>query len=500
MTAPAAPDDWQRLDPRILLIDPVKAFRQFVIPAAAAVIGIGTQQPRWLLLATPVIILGLLLAGTVPWLTTWFRIAEGQLVVRRGLLNKRRLTAPLDRIRTVDLEASLLHRLLGLERVQVGTGVDDSRIELDALSSEQAGELRRFLLARSAVADVPPPVEDADGAVASTPTARPRAAAATELARIDYAWLRFAPFSLTRLVIVAATLGALSQFADDLPVFNPETGRAVLDWLGRHSLLLLVPVLLLGFLVAWVCVAVAGYAMQWWDMRLVRERENLHLTRGLFTTNSTTMEEARVRGIELGEPILLRMVSGAELKVLATGLEANLPHVLPPCPTGVATRVGGEILGTTAPLTVGMTAHGPAARRRCHVRNQWATVLVACGLVAALVWLDWPWWSVLALLPVAALGAGAAELEYRHLGHALTHDHLVAGSGGLTRLRTVLERDGVIGWVVSQTWFQRRQGLATLIATTAAGAEKVTISDVPLPVAVAFADRSTPGVLADFLA
>lgn len=500
MTPPVAPGDWQRLDPKILLIDPVKAFRQFVIPAAAAVIGIGTQQPRWLLLATPVIILGLLLAGTVPWLTTRFRIADGQLVVRRGLLNKRRLTAPLDRIRTVDLEASLLHRLLSLERVQVGTGVDDSRIELDALSSSQAGELRRFLLARSAVADVPL-AEGAAHDQPGTPAAPSPAPAATELARIDYAWLRFAPFSLARLVIVAATLGALSQFADDLPIFNADNGRALLDWFDAHSLVLLVPLLLLGFVVAWVLIAVAGYAMQWWDMRLVREQGNLQLTRGLFTTNSTTMEEARIRGVELVEPILLRQAHGAELKVLATGLEQNMPPVLPPCPTAVAVRVGDEVLGTHEPMLVPMSAHGPAARRRCHVRNQWATLLLACGLVVALVWLAWPWWTVLAVLaPVAALGAGAAEQEYRHLGHALTNDHLVAGSGGLSRIRTVLEREGIIGWVVSQSWFQRRRGLATLVATTAAGAEKVTVADVPLDVAVALADRTTPGMLTDFLA
>ncbi|MDN5894500.1 MAG: PH domain-containing protein, partial [Nocardioides sp.] len=112
-----------------------------------------------------------------------------------------------------------------------------------------------------------------------------------------------------------------------------------------------------------------------------------------------------------------------------------------------------------------------------------------------------PWWvAAVVLLPLAALGAAVAELAYRHLGHALTSEHLVAGSGSLSRTREVLERDGVIGWVVSQSWFQRRRGLSTLIATTAAGAEKVTVLDVPLDVAVRFADRATPGMLTDFLA
>jgi putative membrane protein len=53
--------------------------------------------------------------------------------------------------------------------------------------------------------------------------------------------------------------------------------------------------------------------------------------------------------------------------------------------------------------------------------------------------------------------------------------------------------------VVTQSWWQRRIGLADLTATTAAGSERVLVRDVRLEVAVALADRATPGLLADFV-
>ena len=62
-------------------------------------------------------------------------------------------------------------------------------------------------------------------------------------------------------------------------------------------------------------------------------------------------------------------------------------------------------------------------------------------------------------------------------------------------MRTVLETDGIIGWVVNETWFQRRVGLADLVATTAAGAERVVVRDVPRERAIALADAATPDVL-----
>ena len=91
------------------------------------------------------------------------------------------------------------------------------------------------------------------------------------------------------------------------------------------------------------------------------------------------------------------------------------------------------------------------------------------GLIA-MIWIDLPVWVPLV---VAALGfslaAVVAETSYRHLGHATVGDHLVIGSGELTRVRTVLEHDGIIGWVLQQSFFQRRTGLATVVACVGAG-------------------------------
>ena len=115
-------------------------------------------------------------------------------------------------------------------------------------------------------------------------------------------------------------------------------------------------------------------------------------------------------------------------------------------------------------------------------------------------WFDLSWWWPVAVAVAAlALAAFVGESSYRHLGHHLVGDHLVAGSGALARVRTVLETDGIIGWVVQQSWWQRRIGLADLVATTAAGQERVVVLDVRLDTAVALADAATPGLLTEFV-
>lgn len=486
-----ADQPWQRLDPRKLLLDPVRVVGQFALPALVAVVGVSTTgggMPGWML---PLVVLGAVVLGAVPWLTTFYRITETQFQQRSGLLNKTTSSAPLDRVRSVDLEASLLHRVLGLAKVQVGTGVDEDRITLDAVSRERAAQLRTYLLARR------PGHEAPEGAAVPEPGPR----AEQELARVDWAWLRFAPFSLARLVLVAGGVGVLAQFAEGLPLLDDGAVDDAWDWVRGFALAVVVAVLLVGGLAAWVAISVSGYVVQWWNLRLTRGDGTLHLSTGLFTTRSISVEEARVRGVEMREPLLLRLVGGGELSVLATGTGTGVTRILPPSPREVVLRVGDDVAGTPGTLAVPLTSHGPAARRRSWVREL-AEVPFTVAAVAAATWFfDWSWWVpvVTAVLAVAGYAA-LAESSYRHLGHALTDDHLVAGGGQLTRVRTVLERDGIIGWVVVQSVFQRRAGLADLVATTAAGAEKVVLRDVPHDRALAVADTATPGMLAPFRA
>jgi putative membrane protein len=494
---PAPGEGWARLDPRKLLLDPVKAIGQAIVPVVVALVGISRSDMRFWPVVLPLVVLGPIVLGALPWLTTHYRITDTQIQVRSGVLNKRTSTAPLDRVRSVDLEASLLHRVLGLQKVQVGTGVDDDRITLDALARADAHALRTTLLRRHGSVPAAPPA-DHDATEPEAPVAA--ATPAFVLAGIDWSWLRFAPFSLARLVLLAGAVGVVAQFGDDLPIWNQETATSAWQWVTQFAVVAVALVLALGGLGLWLVVSVTGYVVQWWGFRLVREHGSLHLSSGLFTTRSITVEEARVRGVEMVEPVLLRVVGGAEMSTLATGVEDGVTQVLPPCPRDVVLGVGGAVLDEPGALTAPLVAHGPRARRRAWFR-QLRGALVVVVLAAAAWWfadLSWAWLAALSVA-LLVLGAAVGETSYRHLGHALLDRHLVAGGGTLARVRTVLETDGIIGWVVSQTWWQRRTGLADLTATTAAGTERVLVRDVRLEVAVALADRATPGMLTPFL-
>ena len=240
--SPGSPGEgWSRLSPRKLLLDPVKAIGQAVVPVVVALVGISQSDSGFGWVIFPIAVVGTARSSArcrgSPRTTA---SPTAQIQVRSGILNKNTSTAPLDRVRSVDLEASLLHRVLGLQKVQVGTGVDDDRITLDALAAADAQALRTTLLRRREAPTVRtrrPTTVDADG---EAWPGRHRVAAPVELARIDWSWLRFAPFSLGRLVLLAGALGALSQFGDNLPIWNEETARSAWDWVTQFALVAVV--------------------------------------------------------------------------------------------------------------------------------------------------------------------------------------------------------------------------------------------------------------------
>ena len=516
-------EEWHRLSPRMLLVNPVRALGSMIVPLLIAFfIGRGEGGSWWVWIAVVGGALALV-AGTVSWFITRYRVTDVQLQLRTGLFSRRVLTAPLDRVRSVDIESTPVHRVLGLTTVKVGTGVDSSRIELDGLARDQAAALRTFLLSRSGVrpgaptgqrgpepvggdAAYPSPGRVPDG---GGPEGAPTPGDGAELARIDWGWLRFAPFSLSSLVVVAGVAGVLSQVGDDVPVDEVAVAQQAWAWVLAQAVAVLVVTAVVGIVVGWVLLSTATYVLTWWNLRVVREPGgNLRVTRGLLTTHSQTIEREKVRGVRMGEPFLLRFVRGAELTAIATGIgSGGTTKVLPPAPRTVVTRVGHELLEEDGPLTTPLVGHGPRARRRIHVRAQWGSLVLAV-MAAVPTWvLDrwwftaWPdWLPVAVLLGVGAFNALLAEASWRNLGHALTPQHLVVQTGAVVRTREVLERAGVIGWVLHQSFFQRRRGLCHLTATTAAGSEQVVVPDVPLEVAVRLARRATPGMLEDVLA
>lgn len=577
---------WRRLDRRMLLIHPVRELVRYIPVLIVAVIaGTRSDNPGWSLIAL-VAIVGLAVAQ---WFTTTYRIGPDTVELRRGLLQRKTLTVPRSRIRSVDVHADLLHRLLGLVVLAIGTGQHagkEERFHLDGVSAAQVPELRALLLSGH---------PETEAGQADSPAEAP--ARGPEIGRWRPQWVRYAPLSLTGLAVIGPAVGVAAKFGVAGAVADSETVRGI----GRHSALYITAVVLAAIVVIALAVAVFDclrYLTTYFGLTVTVEGSTLRLRHGLLTTRQTDLDLSRLRGATVKEPLLLRLAGGAELEAIMTGtsprqkllpqsprpavdhtlaelLDKQLhsaplldpttattgtnaaadgttwsPSVTPvvgaaiidarrsrdagggdagaapwgsgasasdrTAPQGVSSGVGaphaevGAARGDTAaqegggaaPARIPLREHGGRARGRRYTRAV-GPVVVAAGALAVSVGVGVavPGWAWVVVVVVLVGAVGLARDRYRGLGHAVLPTAgarpawLITRHGSLERDRDCLEAPGIIGWTVRQTLFQRRAGLATVVAATAAGKKRYHVIDVPLEQAWELIEAVTPGRL-----
>ncbi|MFG6193686.1 PH domain-containing protein [Nonomuraea sp. JJY05] len=540
--------------------------------------------------------------------TTRWRLTPERLELRSGITVRQHRSIPLDRVRSVNLRADPVSRVFGLTVVKVGTGehaAEGTELVLDPLTGHEAESLRRTLLRqeeRPASGDGP-------------------------LAELRWSWIRYAPLSLWSFTGAALVLGALYKALDSFGAkrLATEAADGVWGWVTARPLVA-VPLILAVNVAVGVLGAVLLFAESWGRYRLEREPGRLRLHRGLLTTRSLTLEERRLRGVEISEPLLLRLGGGARVKTIATGLGKADEHetedvaaLTPPLPRALAwslaTKIAnspalpatatpqtdglaatpaappaavpqGDALGrvgvpsTTGPTgrtpghaapsdapwpTAGASHHGTvpgrhratggderavaaagrhgadgpgvdrqgadrqgadrqgadgqgadagglvpgalvphpvAARRRRVVRALVTVAVLAAGAGLASWLLPWQWSRVAVwAIPALALpfGMWMAVESARSLGHALGRRHLVTRQGAVVRSTIALDRRGVSGWTITESYFQRRDGLLTVSAATAAGKGHYDVVDVDRGDGLELAARAVPGLLEPFL-
>ncbi|WP_422628910.1 PH domain-containing protein, partial [Rhodococcus sp. (in: high G+C Gram-positive bacteria)] len=332
-----------RLDRRMLLIHPVQeVLRLLPVLAVSVVVGSSSGNHGWgLAVAAVLVVIGLL-----RWFTTSYRIGPAHVELRRGLIQRQVLSIPRSRIRSVDVDRRVLHRLLGLASVRIGTGQatggghDRNRFELDGIAIGAVPALREALLSAH--------LSSAHGSSgsATTGSAAPDPSH-IELARLQPSWVRYAPFSTTGLVAVAAVVGLAFQYGIGETLTESGTVRRGISWATAAGPVVAVAGAIVVLLTVASAAACVRYLLLFGNLLLTDDGHALRIGHGLLRVRHSTLDRARLRGVVLREPLALRIAGGARLDAIMTGVAAERGEsslLLPSAPAVDAHRVATAVV------------------------------------------------------------------------------------------------------------------------------------------------------------
>ena len=289
--------------------------------------------------------------AVLSWRRFSYRLAGSRLELRSGVFSRSVRTIPLERVRGVDVSQPFLHRLLGLARVEVeaAAGGDSSSAELSlpAVSLAEAERLREALLGMAFVEGDEP--EQAKPVYQATP-------GLLALGGIT---------SMRYLLAPAVVVGVVFDLAEDLPgglverTTDAARDQAPTDPVGIGALALA------GIAIV-VLAAAAGSLLVDWNFTLTDQGEQLTAVRGLLTRRVVSLDQERVRGLDVRDTPARRALQLVSVTAIAAGLRGRtggttLAPVLPAAEAAILIRT---IDPSSPDLLARLTPHPLAARSR----------------------------------------------------------------------------------------------------------------------------------------
>ena len=455
---------WRRLDPRMLVVAPGRRAR----PAAARVRGGAAHRPRGRphprLVSASAPRRSSSSSGCCAGASPSTASPPDRVELHSGWLRRQRRSVPRDRIRTVDLTARLEHRIFGLSVVKIGSATggtgEHAGLALDAVSKAEADRLRRELLDRSPVAGsatpaAAPPSDRAGPPATGRGCASPRSRSPRWPGSAS--WRARCSTSSTRRAPTPARLA----------------GDAV-ERLARTGLAAAIGLIAVTVLAAAVIGSLLLFAERWYGYRLTREPDGtLRVRRGLLTRRSLSVSERRLRGVEVVRAAAAARRARRADQGAVGGAHQGLPGrgaaaagaAGRGAPGGVGrgpSPAGGDHLraAAAAPARGPAPAAHPGARTHPRARGRRVRRRRARARPGRR-WCCCPRWR---------WSAGTAPACWATPSPAATWWPARARSCART---VALQRSGVIGWRVRQSPFQRRAGVVTVEAVTAAGARRL---------------------------
>ena len=439
-----------------------------------------SQSPSILVLVLVVLAVGavFLLTSALSWWRYTFMVREGELRVDRGVLSREALTVPLDRVQSVSIEQKFLHRFVNLVEVSLDTaGTESAEFTFDAVDRDIAVALQA-VAADYRIANPQPALVGAGQESALHPTATEQVGEREVLRHSPARLLRIA---LTRLPFSGLiVLGPLIAVGDDLIDFIPFDLPEIELELGLW-LLWAIPLALLAVAVFGVLLNVISTLLRDWNLRVTQTASGLRREAGLLSTTSVASSVSRVQSIQVRQNPLERLFGLHQVTLNNIG-EGDF--LVPGCTDdevalirdlGLDDRTGVESVDRrVSPSEIFRSTRNAA---------------ISLGIATVVLFFPIGGWALLVLsgVPITYF-LSRRSVRRRRWGidgdSVVLHDELF----GWNRHEALLRKAN--GVSISQSYFERSRGLATIQFRLAGGilTGSISIGMIPLEEAQAVRD------------
>lgn len=420
-----------------------------------------------------VLFLAVVFFSIVKWRKFTYRIEDDELRIEEGLINKKRRYIPIERIQSVNTSEGIIQQLFKLVKLQVETagGGKESEVSLEAITKQEAERIQEELFSRKQkISNEDPEVISEAESEAPIETLESGADVTYKMGAKE---LFVAASTSSGIgVIISGIIAFITQFDEILPLEQIYERFTFLNNAGVEIYALLV---FIGLIIAWF-LSMIGVLLKYANFTVIRKKNDIIISKGLIEKHRVTIPLHRIQAIKIKENLIRQPLKFASVMIVSAGGsegEKNTSTLLfPVIPKKMVRELLQQFVEDYAYETE-VTPLPSRSLRRYLIR--YGSFPLIAGILLSIFLPPWGYFALL-LIPVSIV---FGFLAYKDAGWNLKGDKLQLTYRGIGKTTAIVLRRKMQIYEVSQTYFQKKERLATIHTSTksAVTSESFSITD-----------------------
>ncbi|WP_073202483.1 PH domain-containing protein [Gracilibacillus kekensis] len=443
----------KRLHPAAMIFNIIQSIRQSIFGVLPLVIlAVGNDAWFYVIIGASVLAALIIIFSVLSWYRYTYQLEEDQIRIHQGILIRKKRTISKHRIQSIDLSQNIIHRIMGLTKVQIETAGSDHRIDaaLSAVKMAEGKKIHDQLKYKKQMMEEE--VEDVEAAGEES------IAEAVAQRKITPNALLVAGSTSGSFGIIIGLFGLVfSQFESVIPdrFYNQVT-----EWLFSQAAQILIIFAIIVLILLWI-LGVLATIIQYWNFTITRYEKELFITRGLLEKKQSTIPLKRIQAVGIKETLIRQPLGLATMYVeIASGdISQNQEmHTLifPLLRKSQVKSFLQELLPEYQYEIEGMTKLPKKALPYYLIRS--AILPLIATIVIAVMFFEFAWIPLI----ITFLACVYAYFQFKATGYLLNENQLLVQSRTLSKDTALVQHKRLQSFKKKQHILHRKQNLATI--------------------------------------
>ncbi len=250
-----------------------------------------------------------------------FYIEDDELIIEKGIFNKKKISIDIDRVQTINFEQNIIHKVFDVARLKADTaGSVKEEFNLDAIDKEVGYALRdRVMKYKSDNAQKSNGQQDVLHKLMGTETINGKEKLILEISPTE---LFLAGMVENHLKSSSVIFGFFFYIYFNMQEMgldpNDYTGEIPIETIG----FLMIIMFMMAILLASFFISMVRMVLKYYDLKLVRSGNGFRYTAGLFTKRMVSALDQKIQKVTWSDNLLKKLIGIFDLKFEQAGSEA----------------------------------------------------------------------------------------------------------------------------------------------------------------------------------